>query len=60
MLSLFRKKTKLEKLKCRYTWLMRRSYVIALKDKEKSSKLHRQAEELLEKINYLSLKYGSK
>jgi hypothetical protein len=55
MVGLFRKKTRLEKLRDRYTWLMRRSYMVALKDKKKSAQLHREAEQVLEKINYLSL-----
>lgn len=60
MFGLFRRKTRLEKLQCRYTWLMRRSYMMALKDKEKSAELHRQAEQLLKEIEFLSISYGDK
>jgi hypothetical protein len=60
MLGLFRKKTRLEKLQCRYTWLMRRSYMMALKDKGKSAELHHQAEQLLKEIELLTLSYGDK
>jgi hypothetical protein len=58
MFGLFRKKTRLEKLQCRYTWLMRRSYLMALKDKAKSNELHQRAERLLLEINTLSIQNG--
>ena len=44
MISWFRKKSRIEKLKERYTSLMKRSYETALKDTDKSEKMHRQAD----------------
>ncbi|MCB0465200.1 MAG: Lacal_2735 family protein [Aequorivita sp.] len=54
MTSWFRKKSKIEKLKVRYTYLMRRSFEMALKDTEKSEKLHRQADNLFKEIKQQS------
>lgn len=60
MTSWFRKKSRIEKLKTRYTYLMRKSYETSLKDTEKSESLHRQALRLFQEINYLSLQQGDK
>lgn len=59
-MSWFRKKSRVERLKIRYTYLMRRSYETSLKNAEKSESLHRQAVKLFQEINYLSLQQGDK
>ncbi len=58
MINLFRKKTKVERLQERYTYLMKKSYDIALSDPEKSEKVHSQANKLFEEIQYLSMQHG--
>ena len=60
MISWFRKKTKLEKLKERYTFLMKKSYEIALKDRNKSEKVHHQADRIYREIKYLTFHNGDK
>lgn len=60
MKDIFRKKTRLEKLKARYTELMRKSFKASLKDQEKSEKVRKQAQEIYEEIQYLSVKYADK
>lgn len=60
MISWFKKKTKIERLKERYTYLMRRSYETSLKDTEKSESLHEQAVNLFQEIRYLSLQQSDK
>lgn len=60
MMSWFRKKSRVERLKIRYTYLMRRSYETSLKNAEKSESLHRQAVTLFQEINYLLLQQGDK
>lgn len=54
----FRKKSKIEILKERYAELMKKSYKAALNDVNKSEEVHRQADELFQKIKYLSLING--
>lgn len=54
MLNLFRKKSRLEKLKVRYQYLMRRSFEMSLKDAEKSERIHREADELYKEIKQSS------
>ena len=58
MINLFKKETKLEKLKKRYKNLMRKSYEIALKDKEKSDYIHDKAEQVLKQIKSLRYQYA--
>lgn len=60
MISLFQKKTKIEKLKERYTLLMKLSFETALKDINKSEKIHQQADKLLNEIRYCSLQQTDK
>lgn len=60
MMSWFRKKSRIERLEIRYTYLMRRSYETSLRDTDKSESLHRQAVRLFKEINYLSLQQGDK
>ncbi len=60
MISLFRKKSRVEKLKDRYTFLMKRSFELSLKDTEKSEKIHRQADKIFQEIQYLSLQHSDK
>lgn len=58
MINLFKKETKLEKLKRRYKNLMRKSYEVALKDKEKSDYIHDKAEQVFEQIKSLRYQYA--
>lgn len=60
MMSWFRKKSRIERLETRYTYLMRRSYETSLRDTDKSERLHRQAVRLFQEINYLSLQQSDK
>jgi hypothetical protein len=60
MMNWFRKKSRIEKLKERYRFLMRRSFEIALRDREKSDQIHRQADKIFQEINYLSLQRKDK
>jgi hypothetical protein len=60
MFNWFRKKSKVEKLKERYTLLMKKSYDTALKDVEKSEKVHHQADKLFQEIKYLTFQQGDK
>ncbi|MBK5214843.1 MAG: Lacal_2735 family protein [Flavobacteriaceae bacterium] len=60
MISWFRKKSRIEKLKERYTLLMRRSFKTALKDVEKSEHFHHLADKLFQEIKYLSLHQNDK
>jgi len=60
MIRWFRKKSRIEKLKERYTSLMKRSYETALKDTDKSEKIHHQADKLFQEIKYLSLQRNDK
>ncbi len=59
-MNFFRKKSKIERLKDRYRQLMKKSYEIALRDTEKSERVHNQANELFQEIQYLSLRRGDK
>jgi len=56
----FRKKSKIEKLKKKYTFLMKQSFKTSLKDREKSDKIHRQADKIFKEIQYYSLQRGDK
>lgn len=56
----FQKKTRLEKLKERYRFLMKRSFETALRDREKSDQIHRQADKIFQEINYLSVQHKDK
>ncbi len=56
----FRKKSRIETLQERYTLLMKRSFEIALKDTQKSKKLHSQADKLFDEITYLKLQQADK
>lgn len=60
MMNWFKKKSRVERLKDRYTYLMRRSYETSLKDTEKSESLHQQALNLFQEIRYLSLQQSDK
>ena len=57
---MFRKKTRLEKLKEKYRSLMKRSFRSALNDKAQSERLHQEADRIFEEIQYITLKYGDK
>ncbi|MCH2489605.1 MAG: Lacal_2735 family protein [Flavobacteriales bacterium] len=56
----FKSKSRLEKLKKRYTELMKRSYAIALRDKSESDRVNRQAKKIYNEIQYLTLKQADK
>ena len=56
----FKSKSRLEKLKKRYTELMKRSYAIALHDKSESDRVNRQAKKIYNEIQYLTLKQADK
>ena len=58
MLSWFRKKSRIEILEERYTSLMRRSFETSVKDSAKSEKMHRQADKILQEIQFLSLQHS--
>lgn len=58
MIGWFRKKSKLEILKARYTLLMKRSFETALRDPGHSERLHREADKLFQEIQFLSLLKG--
>ncbi len=60
MISWFRKRSRIEMLKERYTHLMRKSFEVALKDTEKSERIHCQAVKLFQEIRYLSLQQSDK
>ncbi|QNJ96789.1 Lacal_2735 family protein [Constantimarinum furrinae] len=60
MYTWFKKQTQLEKLKKRYTALMRKSYNTALYNSEKSDRIHHEADEVYKKIQMLTLKSGDK
>lgn len=57
MFNFFKKKSRLDKLRMRYTTLMRKSYEIALRDPKKSESVHSQADKIYEEIQYLKLQY---
>ncbi len=52
------RKSELQKLKKRYSMLMKQSYEIALRDKEASDRLNREATEILEAIKLYQAKEG--
>lgn len=54
LLDWFRRKTELEKLKERYSRLMKKSYHTALYNKQKSDEINREARQLYSKIKKLS------
>lgn len=56
----FKKKSRIETLQERYTLLMKRSFEIALKDIQRSKKLHHQADKLFDEITYLKLQQADK
>lgn len=60
MISWFRRKSKIEILKERYTLLMKKSYEIALRDCKKSEKMHYQANKIFQEIKYLTIQQGDK
>ena len=50
MFDWWRNKSELQKLQDRYCKLMKKAYKIAIKDKDKSDLLHKQAHNIMEKI----------
>ncbi len=55
MLEIFQKKSRLEVLKERYCYLMKKSYKTALTDLEKCEKFQNEATKIYSEINYLEL-----
>lgn len=53
MFAWFKNKTQLEKLKCRYSKLMKCAYTVAPKNKQKCDQLHEEAKQLLVEIDKL-------
>ena len=60
MMNWFKKETKLDKLKKRYANLMRKSYEVALKDKNESDSIHHKAEKVFEQIQSIRYQYADK
>lgn len=60
MFGWFKSKGKVERLKERYTQLMRKSYKVALKDEKESDRIQQKAKEIFDEIKYLSLKNADK
>ncbi|HAV55402.1 Lacal_2735 family protein [Aequorivita vladivostokensis] len=60
MFNWFRKKSRIEQLKERYRFLMRKSFELSSKDPEKSARAHQQADKLFQEINYLSYRQADK
>lgn len=56
----FKKKSRIEILKERYRFLMKQSFELALRDPNKSKKVHNQADKIFQEINYLSFKQADK
>ncbi len=54
MKSLFKKKSRFEKLKENYRFLMKQSFELSSRDPLKSAIAHRQADNLIQEIKYLS------
>jgi len=53
MFDLFKRKSRLEKLKIRYRNLMKKSYEIALRDQKRSERVHLEAEKIYKEIQFL-------
>ncbi len=53
MFTWLKHKTELQKLQYSYCKLMKSAYKIAIKDKDKSDQLHKQASEILSEIKKL-------
>ncbi len=57
-MDIFRKKSRLERLKDRYRALMKKSFKKSLKNPEESEAVHREADKIYEEIKYLSMQQG--
>ncbi len=57
MFTWFKRKSKLEKLRERYTALMRKSYEVALRDPQKSEIVHTQADRIYKEIQFLTFQH---
>jgi hypothetical protein len=53
MLDWLKQRSEIEVLKVKYTNLMKKSYQLALRDKEASDRVHDEAEKLYQKIKEL-------
>lgn len=60
MFDWLKRKDELEKLKVKYRDLMKRSFKLAVSDKRRSELARNEAQEVLEKIQYLKMKLADK
>tara|TARA_R110002124_G_scaffold287089_1_gene470234 strand:- start:9993 stop:10175 length:183 start_codon:yes stop_codon:yes gene_type:complete len=60
MFDWLKRKDELEKLKIKYRDLMKRSFKLAVSDKRRSELARSEAQEVLEKIQYLKMKLADK
>jgi len=59
-MNLFKKKSRIERLKDTYCLLMKKSFKASLKDKEKSEAVQKEAKKVYEEIQYLSMQLADK
>lgn len=57
---MFKRRSRLDILKNKYRALMRKSFIIALRDPDESDRVHKQADKVFQEIEYLTFKYGDK
>ena len=55
-----KRKSRVEKLEQKYAELMRKSFKVALKDKNESEKVQKQAYKVFDEIRYLTLQNADK
>jgi|GEM_PF-524281 len=60
MSSWLKRKSRIEKLEQKYTELMRKSFKVALKDKDESEKVQKQAFKIFDEIKHLTLQNADK
>jgi len=59
-MELFKKRTKLDRLKDKYCQLMKKSFKTSLTDRKKSDEAHREAKKIYDEIQYLSMQNADK
>ncbi|WP_432412997.1 Lacal_2735 family protein [Rasiella sp. SM2506] len=60
MSSWLKRKSRVEKLEQKYVELMRKSFKVALRDKNESEKVQKQAYKVFDEIRYLTLQNADK
>ncbi|WP_115124154.1 Lacal_2735 family protein [Marinirhabdus gelatinilytica] len=60
MSNWLKRKTRIEKLERKYSELMKKSFKIALRDKEESEKVQKEAYRVFDEIKYLTLQKADK